>query len=98
MDFRLNYSSDPYAECSEWLFQLARHWALWQSPAIGTFPLEYRDPSGPASRDEAEETGEDRAYWEISDILRDTGNQERQIVHTVRVLSRLLALLEESAP
>lgn len=54
----------------EWLFQLARHWALWASPRIGTFPLDYRDPSGAATRAESEETGEDHAYWAISDVVQ----------------------------
>lgn len=54
----------------EWLFQLARHWALWQSPRIGAFPLDYRDPSGAATQAESEETGEDAAYWTINSVLQ----------------------------
>lgn len=102
-EFRLNYTSDRYAETSEWLFQLARHWALWQSPAIGTFPLDYRDPSGEVSRDISEETGEDSTFWAIEDVLTavrlastDPHAIERQIVHATRVLTRLHGALESS--
>lgn len=60
-----------HAIAVEYLFQLARHWAAWQSPRISTFPLDYRDPSGPASREDSEESGEDRVYWEIDDALTE---------------------------
>jgi hypothetical protein len=68
--FRGDDSRDNAYGTHEWLFQLARHWALWQSPAIGTFPLDYRDPSGPCDRAYSEETGEDAAYWAIDDAIR----------------------------
>lgn len=86
-------------ETHEWLFQLARHWALWQSSRIGTFPLDYRDPSGPASREESEESGEDSVFWTIEDALVSLVTfdgsdgygdlQQDAIVHATRVLSRL---------
>lgn len=55
----------------EWLIQLARHWALWQSPLIGTFPLDYSDPSGPVDRATSEDTGEDDTYYAIDDVIRE---------------------------
>lgn len=53
----------------EYLMQLARHWSAWQDARMGTFPLDYRDPSGPTPRDLAFESGEDRVFWEIDDAL-----------------------------
>ena len=68
--FREDFKSDPSAHTTnEWLFQLARHWAAWQSVRIGTFPLDYRDPSGPASRAASMATGDDFVYYVIDDIL-----------------------------
>lgn len=68
--FRDDWGSEPNAYSThEWLFQLARHWALWQSERMGTFPLDYRDPWGPVSREESEESGEDSVYWDISDAI-----------------------------
>jgi hypothetical protein len=61
--------SDLGSHLHEWLFQLARIWSEWQSPRIGTFPLDYRDPCGQVTREQSEESGEDRAYWEIDDAL-----------------------------
>lgn len=63
-------SGNPLSCGHEALFQLARHWALWQSARIGTFPLNYRDPSGPVSRGFAEETGEDQLYWDLDEQIR----------------------------
>jgi hypothetical protein len=70
-EFRLNYWSDPAAQTGEWLFQLGRHWTLWQDARIGTFPLIFGDPSGPASKADAEETGEDSTYWSIDEIIQE---------------------------
>jgi hypothetical protein len=90
-------SGDMYFYVSEWLFQLARHWSEWQSPRSGTFPLEYRDPAGPVTRQEADDSGEDLAYWDIEAALDDVdpGNerhgdlQQDLIVHATAVLTRL---------
>lgn len=60
---------EAHAIAVEYLFQLARHWAAWQDASMGTFPLDYRDMSGPASREEAEGGGEDRVYWGITDLF-----------------------------
>lgn len=88
----------------EWLLQLARHWRLWQSPRIGTFPMAYRDPLGPVSRPLSAETGEDAVYHLIDDALRldmeDTESAYRDdaddlIVHATRVLIRLYNLTSE---
>lgn len=88
----------------EWLFQLARHWSLWQSPRIGTFPLDYRDPSGPVDREMSMESGEDQVFHLIDDALRvdseDTESSYRQdaddlIAHATRVLIHLYNLTEE---
>ena len=93
-EFRLSYDGSAFST-HEWLFQLARHWILWQSSRIGTFPLDYRDPSGPVTREDSEETGEDYDYWAIEDILnvveREQGSDAVQdmIVHTTKVLARL---------
>lgn len=70
-EFRLNYHSDPWAQTTEWLFQLGRHWTQWQDARIGTFPLVFGDPSGPVSRLHSEETGEDSAYWSIDEIIQE---------------------------
>jgi hypothetical protein len=70
-EFRMNYQSDSWATTVEWLIQLARHWSQWQDSRIGTFPLDYRDPSGPVARAESDYTGEDSAYYEIDDIIKD---------------------------
>jgi hypothetical protein len=95
------YQGDPDLghHAHEWLFQLARHWSEWQSPRIGTFPLDYRDPSGPLTKAESEESGEDRVYWEIEAVLDEVddlapgGNtQQDHIVHATAVLSRILDL------
>jgi hypothetical protein len=67
------YQGDPDlgSHISEWLFQLARIWSEWQSPRIGTFPLEYQDHFGPVTREQSIETGEDYAYWSIDDALAE---------------------------
>jgi len=93
------YQGDPDlgSTLSEWLFQLARHWSEWHSARIGTFPLEYRDPSGPVTKQDSLETGEDDAYWQIEAALDevDPSNerkgdvQQDLIVHATAVLSRL---------
>lgn len=69
-EFRLNYQTDRWGNVVEWLFQLARHWSQWQDERIGTFPLEYRDPSGPVARERAAESGEDSTFYSIDDIIR----------------------------
>lgn len=63
-------SGDPLSCTSEALFQLARHWSLWQSPRIGTFPLDYRDLSGPVPRSWSDDSGEDSLYYDIDDQIR----------------------------
>lgn len=91
-EFRLENGprSDAYAT-HEWLFQLARHWALWQSPRIGTFPLDYTDPSGPVDEQTSEETGEDTAYWTICAAIASLPDSwaDRIIAHATHVLMRL---------
>jgi len=90
-----------YDTVSEWLFQLARHWSLWESPRIGTFPVYVYDPSGPVDRELAAESGEDLVFHEIDDALRvdpeDTESAYRDdaddlIVHATRVLMRFDAI------
>lgn len=67
-------SHDAYFCASEWLFQMARLWTEHQSPDTGTFPIDYRDPSGPATYIQSQETGEDSAYWEaVGAILTEQG-------------------------
>lgn len=69
--FREEHASEPNAYTThEWLFQLGRHWAEWQDARMGSFPVEMHDPSGPVSRSESEEGGEDRVYWEIDECIR----------------------------
>lgn len=97
-------SPDLHGVTGEYLFQLARIWSEWQSARIGTFPLEYRDYAGPLEREHSEESGEDRAYWEITDLLstfqmdwrlRGHGTIETAdriqdfIVHATAVLDRI---------
>lgn len=96
--------TDLFAHSSEFLFQLARHWERWQSPRIGTFPLEYTDPSGPGPLDEALENGEDMVFYDIEDIISELCEHEpgtakaREesdlvqdiLVHATRVLDRVL--------
>ena len=69
--FRDEWPSEPNAYTThEWLYQLARHWAEWQGPRIGTFPIPGTYIAGEvATREESEESGEDRVYWEIQDAL-----------------------------
>lgn len=97
-------SPDLHGVTLEYLFQLARIWSEWQSARIGTFPLEYRDFAGPLDRGDSETSGEDRAYWEITDVLSDfqmdwrlrghgtieTSNRIQDfIVHATAVLDRI---------
>lgn len=88
----LNYTAGEY------LFQLGRHWSEWQSPRIGTFPHDVRDYAGPCTREESEESGEDRAYWYIADALAGdthayTANRVQDyIVHAVAVIGRLYTM------
>lgn len=69
-EFRLNYQSDKWATTVEWLFQLGRHWNLWQDEEMGSFPISRRDLFGPVDRATSEATGEDSDYYTIDDILR----------------------------
>lgn len=93
--FRENVHSASEFDTHEYLFQLARHWSLWQDMSMGTFPLDYSDPSGPAGRDFAEETGEDFLYWELMDELnvlasKVTGAQVQETISfAVKILDRL---------
>lgn len=108
------YHGDPDLglKAAEYLFQLARIWSEWHSARIGTFPLEYRDYAGPAPRDYAEQSGEDRAYWEITDQLSELNVRLRQsgvgtnaaidriqdvIVHATAVLDRIYQATKEEA-
>lgn len=108
-EFRLECDyGDLFGSSVEWLFQLARHWSEWQSPRIGTFPLDYRDLSGPATREYSEETGEDSVYWTIEAVLDDVcmhepgsrdGHDEADlvqdyIVHATAVLDRIYNMAE----
>lgn len=98
---------DLYGSSVEFLFQLARHWSEWQSPRMGTFPVDYTDPSGPVSRTHSEETGEDHVYWYIADLIEtmsahepDSSPESRAeshliediIVHTTAVLARIYSM------
>lgn len=95
------YQGDPdlYHHASEWLFQLSRHWAEWQSPRIGTFPHYVQSYTGPATREDAEASGEDRAYWYIMDALdahADNGDRVQDlIVHATAVIGRLYNMSAE---
>lgn len=94
------YQGDPdlYYRASEWLFQLGRHWAEWQSPRIGTFPHGMRDYAGPCTREESEGSGEDSAYWYIADALagQDDGDRvQDMIVHATAVIGRLYSMSAE---
>lgn len=106
------YTGDPdlHYHATQFLFQLARVWSEWQSARIGTFPLEYRDYAGPVDREYSEESGEDREYWEITDVISDfqmdwrlrghstieTGNRIQDfIVHAVAVLDRIYDITNE---
>jgi len=85
--FRETYDGSAY-DTHEWLFQLARHWALWQSPRIGTFPLDYRDPYGPVERERSEESGEDSVYWEIEDLMYGVSGTQAENADADDVLRR----------
>lgn len=101
-------SGDPLSCGHEALFHLARHWSEWQSSRIGTFPLEYRDPSGPSDREDSERSGEDSLYWDIEDAInREIANRatdpmkpeignaiQDMIVHATSVINRLENLAE----
>ncbi len=88
-------SPDMHYYASEYLYALAHHWAEWQSPRIGTFPLDVQSYAGPATREESEESGEDRAYWYIWDALTGQGDGDRvqdYIVHATAVIGRLYSM------
>lgn len=95
------YQGDPdlHYHAFEYLFQLGRHWALWQSPRIGTFPRDMRDYAGPCTREESEESGEDRAYWYIADALGQTQHDgdrtQDYLAHATAVIGRLYSMSEE---
>lgn len=57
-------SDDAHACATEWLFQMARLWTEHQDSDTGTFPYDWRGPSGPCSLTESVATGEDFAYWD----------------------------------
>lgn len=74
--FREEHASEPNAYTThEWLFQLGRHWAEWQDARMGTFPIQMTDPSGPVSRSESEDGGEDSIYWTLDECIRVTLQQ-----------------------
>lgn len=88
---------DLFGSATEWLFQLARHWSEWQSPRIGTFPYDFRDPSGPASRADSEAMGEDRVYWTLEAVLDEVEYSnlvQDYIVHATAVLHRIYTMSE----
>lgn len=95
------YQGDPdlHYHAAEYLFQLGRHWAEWQSARIGTFPHDMRDTFGPCTREESEESGEDRAYWYIADALNahdDDGDRVQDyIAHATAVIGRLYSMSAE---
>lgn len=98
-EFGLNYDSSPLSETIEWLFQLTRHWWLWQHPHMGTPYCPVGDPNGPVPREWSEESGEDSVYYTIADILDalPTDNDRiRTILHTYAVLNRLYNLHEST--
>lgn len=98
-EFRGNYASDPYHETIEWLFQLTRHWWLWQHAEMGTPYLDVHDPSGPVPQEWSDESGEDSTYWAIDEILDGLPTDHDRIatiLHAYAVLNRLLNLHEES--
>lgn len=90
----------------EYLFQLARIWTEWQSPAIGTFPLDWQDSmGGHCDREMSDETGEDYTYWLITDLIEDHlahgGSSPRRedivvawVVHATAVINRYLDIYE----
>ena len=88
------YDGSAY-DTHEWLFQLARVWTEWQSSRIGTFPMDWRDQSGPVDREWSEDTGEDNVYWTIVDALEritadDKGETVQDtIVQATTILDRL---------
>lgn len=97
------YDSHFYAV--ETLIQLARIWADWQSPSMGTFPMDYRDPSGPVDLEVSKETGEDELYWIMqAELFYLAGSAhlhdayiQAMIQHAVAVMARVLALTKEDS-
>lgn len=98
-EFRGNFHSDAHHETVEWLFQLTRHWWLWQHDAMGTPYLDVHDPGGPVPKEWSDESGEDSVFYTIEQIiddLPDTEHRIRTILHTYAVLNRLLNLIESN--
>lgn len=89
-DLRLiAYDADGLLEAC---FQLGR---LWRERTDEPYPIEMHDPTGACDRAMSDETGEDAAYWILSDALSHAGAPvDREVLEVGRAARYVCLMLE----